>query len=76
MEKCKESKDRDLIDDFKDDLLDKLGDIEEKIDYIEDLFDEIEDSSDLPIDIRFKYKAEIKNAKNKVKNAKDMIDSI
>ncbi len=76
VEKCKESNDVDLIEDFKEDLLDKLDDIEDKIDAMEDLFDEIEDSSDLPIDIKFKYKAEIKNAKNKLKNAKDKIESL
>lgn len=76
IEKCKDSTDKDLIDDFKDDLIHKIDEIEDKIDDIYHLFDDIDDSSELPIDVKFKYKVEIKNAQTKLKNAKEKIKSL
>ena len=76
IEKCKESNDKVLVEELKADFNDVIDKLEDKIKKASDLLDDICDISDLPLDIRFKYKAEIRNARNKINDLKEKINSL
>ena len=76
IQKCKDSNDKDLVDYFKEDLEDVIENLEDKIDNVNDLFEDICEISDLPIDVKFKNKLDIKNAKNRINDLKEKIKSL
>lgn len=76
VDNCKTSNDRELIDSFKDDLLDVIDDLEDDLDCAEDLFEDVLEMSDLPLDIKFKYKNELRNAKYKIKSTNEKVNSL
>lgn len=76
VDKCKASNDRELIDSFKNDLLDVMDDLEDDLDYAEDLFDDVLEMSNLPLDIKFKYKNDLRNAKNKINDVNEKVKSL
>lgn len=74
--KCKSYSDKELAEDFKDDIEDALDKLDEKIDDIEDMYENINNNSDMPLETKLNFKSDIRGLKNSYKDLKEKQSSL
>lgn len=74
--KCKSYSDKELAEDFKDDIEDALDKLDEKIDDIEDMYENINNNSDMPLETKLNFKSDIRGLKKSYKDLKEKQSSL